>query len=40
MVGWPVTKDAAKIKFCETENVRDWLLHADRVLVAESEFLS
>ena len=32
--------DAAKIKFCETENVSDWLLHADRILVAESEFLS
>jgi hypothetical protein len=32
--------DAAKIKFCETENVKDWFLRADRVLVAESEFLS
>ena len=29
--------DAARIKFCETENVKDWSLHADRVLVAESE---
>ena len=32
--------DAAKVKFCETENVKDWFLRADRVLVAESEFLS
>jgi hypothetical protein len=32
--------DAAKIKFCETENVRDWFLRADRVHVAEAEFLS
>jgi len=32
--------DAAKIKFCETENVKEWFLRADRVLVAESEFLS
>lgn len=29
--------DAARIKFCETNNVKDWSLHADRVLVAESE---
>jgi hypothetical protein len=32
--------EAAKIKFCEAENVKDWFLHADRVHVAESEFLS
>jgi hypothetical protein len=32
--------DAAKIKFCETEKVKDWFLRADRVQVAESEFLS
>jgi hypothetical protein len=32
--------DAAKAKFCETENVKDWFLRADRVHVAESEFLS
>ena len=32
--------DAAKVKFCETENVKDWFLRADRVHVAESEFLS
>jgi hypothetical protein len=31
---------AAKIKFCETEKVRDWLLRADRVLIAEAEFPS
>ncbi len=30
----------AKMKFCETENVRDWLLHADRVQVADAEFPS
>jgi hypothetical protein len=30
----------AKTKFCETENVRDWLLHADRVQVADAEFPS
>jgi hypothetical protein len=32
--------DAAKIKFCETEDIRDWSLRADRVHVAESEFPS
>jgi hypothetical protein len=32
--------DAAKIKFCETENVKDWFLRADRVVIAEAEFLS
>jgi hypothetical protein len=32
--------DVAKITFCESENVKDWLLRADRVLVAESEFPS
>jgi len=32
--------ELAKTKFCETENVRDWLLHADRVHVADAEFLS
>lgn len=35
-----VAADAAKIKFCETENVKDWVLHADRVLIAEAEFPS
>ena len=32
--------ELAKLKFCETENVRDWLLHADRVHVADAEFPS
>jgi len=32
--------DAAKVRFCETENVRDWILHADRVQIAEAEFPS
>jgi hypothetical protein len=30
----------AKIKFCETENVKNWYLHADRVHVTEAEFPS
>ena len=32
--------ELAKMKFCESENVRDWLLHADRVHVADAEFPS
>jgi hypothetical protein len=32
--------DAAKVRFCETENVTDWILHADRVQIAEAEFPS
>jgi hypothetical protein len=32
--------ELAKITFCETENVRDWFLHADRVHVADAEFPS
>jgi hypothetical protein len=32
--------DAAKVKFCETENLKDWSLRADRVHVSESEFPS
>jgi hypothetical protein len=32
--------ELAKARFCETENVRDWLLHADRVHVADAEFPS
>jgi hypothetical protein len=32
--------EIAKLKFCETENVKDWLLHADRVQVIEAEFPS
>lgn len=30
----------AKVKFCEFERVGDWLLHADRVHVADAEFPS
>jgi hypothetical protein len=39
----PSVNDAAelaKMKFCETEQVRDWLLHADRVHVTDAEFPS
>jgi hypothetical protein len=39
----PCVTDAAelaKMKFCESENVRDWLLHADRVHVIDAEFPS
>jgi hypothetical protein len=32
--------ELAKIKFCETEKVKNWVLHADRVHVAEAEFPS
>ncbi len=32
--------ELAKLKFCETENVKNWLLHADRVHIAEAEFPS
>jgi hypothetical protein len=32
--------DLAKKKFCENENVKHWLLHADRVRVADAEFPS
>ncbi len=32
--------DAAKVKFCEVENVKDWSLHADRVQVTDAEFPS
>jgi hypothetical protein len=32
--------ELAKIKFCDSENVKDWFLHADRVQIAESEFSS
>jgi hypothetical protein len=28
--------DAAKIKFCEAESVRDWSFHADRVQITEA----
>ena len=39
----PCVTDAAelaKLKFCESENVRDWVLHADRVHVIDAEFPS
>jgi hypothetical protein len=32
--------DLAKLRFCETENVREWSLHADRVQVSDAEFSS
>jgi hypothetical protein len=32
--------ELAKVKFCESENVKDWLLHADRVHIADAEFPS
>jgi hypothetical protein len=32
--------DLAKLRFCETENVKDWSLHADRVHVTDAEFSS
>lgn len=32
--------EVAKKKFCETEQVKDWILHADRVRIADAEFPS
>ena len=32
--------DLAKLRFCETENVKEWSLHADRVQVSDAEFSS
>lgn len=32
--------ELAKIKFCETERVGNWMLHADCVQIAEAEFPS
>jgi hypothetical protein len=32
--------ELAKIKFCEAEKVKNWLLHADRVHVTDAEFPS
>jgi hypothetical protein len=32
--------ELAKIEFCQTENVKDWFLHADRVRIADAEFPS
>jgi hypothetical protein len=30
--------ELAKMRFCETERVGDWLLHADRVHLTDAEF--
>jgi hypothetical protein len=32
--------DLAKVRFCETERVKDWSLDADRVHVTDTEFPS
>jgi hypothetical protein len=32
--------ELAKKRFCETERVKDWSLHADRVRIADAEFPS
>ena len=32
--------ELAKLKFCETERVGEWLLHADRVHLTDAEFPS
>ena len=32
--------ELAKIQFCESENVKNWLIHADRVHVTDAEFPS
>jgi hypothetical protein len=32
--------ELAKGEFCECEQVKDWILHADRVRIADAEFLS
>lgn len=32
--------ELAKIKFCEAESVKDWVLHADRIRIADAEFPS
>jgi hypothetical protein len=32
--------ELAKTKFCESERVGDWLIHADRVQVTDAEFRS
>jgi hypothetical protein len=39
----PCVTDAAELakkQFCESEQVRDWLLHAGRVHVTDAEFRS
>jgi len=30
--------ELAKKKFCETESLRDWSLHADRIQVRQADF--
>ena len=30
--------DLAKLKFCESERVKDWSHHADRVRIVDGEF--
>jgi len=30
----------AKVRFCQTENVENWALHADRVHIVDAEFPS
>jgi hypothetical protein len=32
--------ELAKIRFCETEKLKDWSLHADRIQIADAEFPS
>ncbi len=32
--------ELAKLKFCETERLRDWSLHADRIQVRQADFPS
>ena len=32
--------ELAKIEFCEAESVKDWVLHADRIRIADAEFPS
>jgi hypothetical protein len=32
--------ELAKVRFCESECLKEWFLHADRVQVTEAEFLS
>ncbi len=32
--------ELAKIKFCEAESVKDWVLHADCIRIADAEFPS
>jgi hypothetical protein len=32
--------ELAKIKFCKAENLKNWVLHADRIRIADAEFPS